>query len=197
MGVVANPQFQNGLVLKANTADNISNANSVGLNDILSDALSLSSGNSQTVSGPLSLSNALTANSSATFNGATTLAGATSVTGAVTFSNAVTFNGNVTYTGASVGHVSVVNVVGPYAVQSADRYIIVTYNGAMNVQLPASPVQGRMITVKDGGGNAATFNITITSSQNIDNVSGSVGFVLNQAWASVDLVFNGVAWNVL
>jgi hypothetical protein len=69
MGVKASPLFVDGQVLKANTSDVITNSNPVGLNDILSDALSLSQATSQTVTSPLVLSGGLSGSGVNTISG--------------------------------------------------------------------------------------------------------------------------------
>jgi len=71
MGVVANSAYQEGLALKANSADVIASSNPIGLNDLAADALSLSgipvggsgSAASQTIAGPIVFSGLTTFNS--------------------------------------------------------------------------------------------------------------------------------------
>jgi hypothetical protein len=83
--------------------------------------------------------------------------------------------------------------------QSApDRIIVVNLltPAAFSVVLFGSPLEGRRVTVKDGAGNAATYNVTISTSD-ATTIDGSLTFVLNNNYASVDLCFNGTAWNIL
>jgi hypothetical protein len=98
-----------------------------------------------------------------------------------------------------VKKVSVFTGTGSYSVVTTDRYVIINKasGAATSVVLPASPATGRIITIKDGKGDAATNNITITASQNIDGVSGGTGVVINIAYASIDLVFTGTIWGVV
>jgi hypothetical protein len=169
MGVVANSAYQEGLALKANSADVIASSNPIGLNDLVADAFSLSgvpvggSGSpaSQTVAGP------------------------------------VVFSGAVTFSAGLLGHVVVLSVAGPYTVAATDRYVLVNFAGAMIVNLPAAPVIGRLVTVKDISGLAATNVITVKGTQNIDGITGSTGVVVNTAYGSVDVVYNGTTWSIL
>ena len=168
MGVVANTVFADGLVLKANSSDVISSSNPIGLNDVLADALSLSG---IPVGGSGS-------------PGAQTIAGALTVSGALTLSSAEFTNPTV------------VSGAGPYAILATDRYISVTYTatGAITLTLPSLPTKGRIIAIKDGGGNAATNNITVTGTQTIDGVAGGTGVVIAQNYGAINLVYTGSVW---
>jgi len=172
MGVVASSAYQEGLALKANSADVISNSNPQGLNDILADALSLSG---------------VPVGSSGQTPGTQT------VTGPMNFSAAIALNGAV------LQHVSVLAAAGPYTVSATDRYVIVnqTVGAAMTINLPAAPVAGRLVTVKDAKGDAATNNITVKGGVNIDAVVGATGVVINTAYGCIDFIFNGSTWSIL
>jgi hypothetical protein len=99
-----------------------------------------------------------------------------------------------------IGHVRVVTAAGTVTADpTTDRYIIIskTVAAITTVTLPAAPSAEKQISVKDGAGNAASFPITITATQNIDNNAGGTGIVLNQDYASVDLIYNGSTWSIV
>ena len=91
----------------------------------------------------------------------------------------------------------VVTASGAITMLSSDSIIIVNMGtpSAVTVNLIANPVTNQQITIKDGAGNASTYNITITP--NSGNIDGASSLVLNNNYASVDLVYNGTQWNVV
>lgn len=92
--------------------------------------------------------------------------------------------------------VLVVTAAGGVTVTTDNHIVIInkTTGAATAVTLPASPATGKMIVVKDGKGDAATNNITISGSHNID---GSSSVVIDQNYETVTVVFNGSQWNVI
>jgi len=76
-----------------------------------------------------------------------------------------------------------------------DGVIIVDTTSARTIIPLATPTTGQMHRIKDNTGNAGTNNITITPSG--ENIDGASSFVINQNYASVDIVFNGSQWNIL
>jgi hypothetical protein len=78
-----------------------------------------------------------------------------------------------------------------------DRYIMInkTSGAATAVTLAASPATGRIVSIKDAKGDAATNNITVTAAAG--NIDGSASIVLNTNYAAVDLIYNGTQWNVV
>jgi hypothetical protein len=150
------------------TANGGSNPTTAGLNQTFADCLSLSQATQQTITGPLQ------------FNGDITVAG------------------TWTSTAAEVQHVTIVTA-GNYSCLNTDAYVLVNKTIPSNTQivLLASPPTGRLVTIKDAAGNCSQYPITITAGQNIDGVAGSTGIVLNNNFASVDLIFNGQTWSIL
>lgn len=168
MGVT--PAYQDGLTLSA-SSNSVAGSNPTGLNAAFADALSLSQATSQTVVGPLVLS------------------------GAISCVSTLTVASTLTLQAGEFSHVTTV-ASGPYTVLISDRRIVSTATVALSIVLPASPTIGRVLTIK-GNASTNTQNITITGSQNIDNIAGATGVVLNQAWASVDLLYSGTQWLIL
>jgi hypothetical protein len=107
-----------------------------------------------------------------------------------------TFTGLVTNNAAVVGHAIVVTTGTSYAVLATDQYIIVnkTTGSATSITLPASPTAGRYLMIKDGKGDAATNNITISPASG--NIDAGTSLVLNTAYAAVNLLYNGTSWSI-
>lgn len=93
--------------------------------------------------------------------------------------------------------VRVVTAAGAVTVAITDYTIIVnkTSGAATSVNLPASPTAGDTYRIKDGKGDAATNNITITPSSG--NIDGAGTYVLNKNYQSVVITYNGTQWNVI
>ena len=88
----------------------------------------------------------------------------------------------------------VVTAAGSVTVTSDDYLVIVnkTVGAATTVNLP-SVWRGRTFVIKDGKGDAATNNITITPASG--TIDGAAGKTLNSNYQSATLVFNGSEWN--
>lgn len=83
----------------------------------------------------------------------------------------------------------------PYVVLITDDFLGVTTSSiAITIQLPNAPVTGRTWTIKDATGNAATNNITVTTIGGVVLLDGSATFVMNTAFESVDVLFNGTSY---
>jgi hypothetical protein len=82
--------------------------------------------------------------------------------------------------------------------QSASDQIIIVNKATpavTTVNLLSSPATGQMLQVKDGAGNASSYNITIVPASG--TIDGSSSIVMNNNYASVTLVYNGSGWNIL
>lgn len=80
------------------------------------------------------------------------------------------------------------------AVQSAIWTISVNASGSTTQTLPASPALWERHTIVDGGGNAATFPITVAGNGN--TIAGQANYSLNFNRQSIDLQWDGAQWNV-
>lgn len=86
----------------------------------------------------------------------------------------------------------------PYVVTATDQVIGMDSTGAIKtVQLPNAPTTGRWITVKDSAGTAAAFNITVTTVGGAVLIDGATTFILNSAYQSVTVVFNGTSYMII
>ena len=84
-----------------------------------------------------------------------------------------------------------------YDVLPTDNILHVTYTstGAVtNIELQSAQVKrGRIITVKDAGGNASGNNITITT-EGAETIDGSATTVISTNYGSVELYCDGTNW---
>jgi len=100
--------------------------------------------------------------------------------------------------GASLNY-TVVNVsTSPYVALSTDQVISVdSTGGARTVQLPNAPATGRWFTVKDSAGTAGTNNITVTTVGGVVLLDGAATFVMNSAYQSATVIFNGTKYLII
>lgn len=83
----------------------------------------------------------------------------------------------------------------PYTTLTTDYVILVDTSSARTITPLASPVTGTTYRIKDNVGSAAVNNITITPSGK--NIDGAASYVINVAYGSVDIVYNGTQWVIL
>lgn len=93
--------------------------------------------------------------------------------------------------------VSVKTSAGNYDVTSSDYVVVINKSSgaATQVNLPASPLTGRLIIVKDGKGDAGSNNITVSG--NGKNIDGSSTNVISTNYQARQYVYNGTEYNVL
>ncbi len=86
----------------------------------------------------------------------------------------------------------------PVTMVGSDMIICVLLGtpGAVTLNLFPSPLEGREVTVKDGAGNAGTYNITIQTTDST-TIDGSSTNVISSNYGHVKFVFNGTQWNVV
>lgn len=83
----------------------------------------------------------------------------------------------------------------PYTTTSQDEVILVDTSVARTITPLASPQTGQKHVIKDNVGSAAANNITITPSGK--NVDGAASTVINIAYGSATIVYNGTQWNII
>jgi trimeric autotransporter adhesin len=97
---------------------------------------------------------------------------------------------NLTYTGVN-------HAASPYTVLTADDYISCDVTaGVITVLLPNAPATGKVWTIKDKVGLAASSNITITTVGGAVTIDGATSFVMNTAYEAVNVIFNGVSYEI-
>ena len=89
------------------------------------------------------------------------------------------------------------DVSNAYSMQETDDVIVVNLGtpGAIQINLVASPVSGKELYVKDGAGNANTYNITVAPAAG--DIDGATTQLINTAYGHLHLVYNGTQWNLL
>src|ERR1044072_3582131 len=98
------------------------------------------------------------------------------------------FDSLATDTGAS----TIVLGVAPYA---AGVVVNKASGAATAVTLPANPLLGQCVIVKDSKGDAATNAITITPASG--NVDGAATVVISENYGALLLEYNGTEWGVV
>lgn len=89
------------------------------------------------------------------------------------------------------------NTDSPYTVLSTDYFISCDSTaGAITVRLPNAPATGRSFIIKDRTGQAAANNITVTTVGGVVNIDGAATFVMNTAFESVTVLFNGTSYEI-
>ncbi len=97
--------------------------------------------------------------------------------------------------GANIQNITVVNA-STYTILEKDNIIHSTYSatGAQTITIPtAQLVSGRIITIKDAGGNASVNNITIAT-EGTEKIDGGDTAVINSNYGVITLYSNGSNW---
>lgn len=106
------------------------------------------------------------------------------------------FTGLTTIGGGQKIASRVVIAAGAVTVTAADYLVVVnkTSGASTIVNLPAG-VTNTVFIIKDGKGDAASNNITLTPAAG--NIDGSGTYVLNTNFSSATIVYNGTQWNII
>jgi hypothetical protein len=84
-----------------------------------------------------------------------------------------------------------------YTVLSTDEYLSCDVSGGvLQINMPNAPTTGRIITVKDNSGSAATSNITVTTVGGAVNIDGATTYVMNTNYQAARFIFNGTFYEV-
>lgn len=84
----------------------------------------------------------------------------------------------------------------PYVVTATDYYLSVNTGIAITIQLPNAPTQYRTFIIKDRTGNAAVNNITVTTVGGVVLIDGAASQIMNANFESLNLLFNGVGYEL-
>ena len=97
----------------------------------------------------------------------------------------------------TVPYTPVNNAASPYTVLGTDYYLGCDVTaGVISILLPNAPSTGRVFIVKDKVGSAATSNITVTTVGGTVTIDGATTFVMNTAYESCNVIFNGVSYEI-
>jgi hypothetical protein len=85
----------------------------------------------------------------------------------------------------------------PYTVLSTDQFISCDPTaGVISVLLPNAPSTNQWFVVKDRTGQAAIHNITVTTVGGSVLIDSAATFVIATAYGSINLIFNGVSFEI-
>lgn len=102
----------------------------------------------------------------------------------------------ISATGTTTFNYTLVNTT-PYVVTATDNFLGVDSSGApITVQLPNAPSTGRVYIIKDITGSAAVNNITVTTVGGVVLIDAAATFVMNTAYQSIQVLFNGIQYLV-
>lgn len=98
---------------------------------------------------------------------------------------------------SSVNYTLVTFADSPYTVLPSDYYISVDLSGgAITILLPNTTSTGRILIIKDQAGISSANNITVTTVGGAVGIDGSLSFVMNTDYESIQLIFNGASYEV-
>jgi hypothetical protein len=91
-----------------------------------------------------------------------------------------------------------VATLSPIQVLLTDSVVVVdlTVPGAASVVLPKNPAVGKSSQVKDGAGNSATHNITVSTLDG-STIDGNPTYTIANNYQSNVFAWNGTQWNVI
>lgn len=106
-------------------------------------------------------------------------------------------NASWVLTGDLTENIRVVTAAG--AVTLAQNDFIVEVNkatgAATTVNLPSTPIVGKIYAIKDGKGDAGTNNITLTPAAG--NIDGAATYVMNTNYQATKIYYSGSEWRVV
>lgn len=156
-----------------------------------------SAGNISATSGSVSANTTVSAGTTITAG-----TGITATTGNITASSGnISASGTVSGQGLISSGDLIINYTStgstPYVATALDCYISVAITSApITVQLPNAPAVGRIFTIKDTNGAAATHNITVTTVGGVVTIDGATTNVLSVNYESAQYIFNGTSYEV-
>ncbi len=130
---------------------------------------------------------------------------------ATPIANVITFHGvggtfsasggqvTFTVTGTTPAYTQVTSTTDPttYVVLPTDNFISCDSTlGLLIIELPNSPTLYQQFTVKDRVGSADNNNIEVTTVSGVVLIDGQDSFLLDDAYDSVTVLFNGVGYEI-
>jgi hypothetical protein len=114
--------------------------------------------------------------------------------GATTTTLAV--SGAATLSGAMVVNPTMVTGAGDYVVLATDRYLLIkkATGAATAVFLPGSPSVGRIISVKDAKGDAASGHAITITPNGADTIDGAANLIINTAYGKAAVIYIAGGW---
>jgi len=99
--------------------------------------------------------------------------------------------------GGSLDITAIDNTDSPYTVLSTDEYLSCDVSGGiLTIELPDAPSTGRVIRIKDSGGDAATNNISVTTVGGAVTIDGVTTYTMNTNYQAISVIFNGTSYEI-
>jgi hypothetical protein len=146
-------------------------------------------------SGTVSLGNNFTTTGPVSLGGSFTTSGNAALTFITTAATNVTLPTSGTLLNSTNINLTTDNTSGTYAIVN-DSFICVnkTVAAINSVTLPASPIAGREVEVKDCAGNSAAYPISIIPASGL--VDGQSSAVINTNFEALRFIYNGSQWGI-
>jgi hypothetical protein len=84
----------------------------------------------------------------------------------------------------------------PYPVLDSDYFLSVNTSIPITIQLPNAPATGRVLIIKDATGNSQVKNITVTTVGGSVTIDGVTSYLIGNNYKSIQVTFNGTAYEV-
>jgi hypothetical protein len=85
----------------------------------------------------------------------------------------------------------------PYTALSTDDFLAITGSvGTFTVKLPNAPATGKVYTIKDSNGVAATDNIAVTTVGGTVTIDGQTTYTMATNYQSINVIFDGTNYEV-
>ncbi len=84
----------------------------------------------------------------------------------------------------------------PYLVSDSDYFLSVNTSIPITIQLPNAPSTGRVFVIKDATGNSQVKNITVTTVGGSVTIDGAASYLIGNNYKSIQVIFNGTAYEV-
>ena len=95
----------------------------------------------------------------------------------------------------SIGYISDIAITevttATYTLTDTDSFLLVNRAGAVAITIPA-PLSGRVIRIKDSGGNASQYSITVTATG--ATIDGQATAVIGTDYDSISLISSSTNW---
>jgi len=124
----------------------------------------------------------------------TPIGGTSAAAGAFTTLSA---SGIATFGSGQVLNGRVITASGAVTLTNSDYIIVInkTTPAATTVNLPSSPATWQTHIIKDGAGNANSYNITIAPAAG--NIDGATTYIINGNGNAATVTYNGTQWNII
>jgi hypothetical protein len=104
---------------------------------------------------------------------------------------------NPSYSSVSLTPIVLTNVSSsPYVASATDYFLSVNTSSLITIQLPNSPVIGRVYVVKDKIGHASANRIKVTTVGGVVLIDGATSYLITKSYQANQFVFDGTNWEV-